>query len=780
MNDRIFFTAPASRWEEALPVGCGRLGAMVYGGGDVDRLQLNEISLWSGEPYPGADKTDAHRYLAELRKLIEKKQYGQAAELLNREFTCNGGGFDGAYSGSYQTLGELTIRTDIRRSDVIGYKIELSLSRAVVTERFTANGKTYTKEYFASHPDGLIAVRMKCDAPHGISLRLSYRREALETLEYTENSIYFYGHCDGDPSHMAFAGKLVVEAPGGTVRATKRGVSVTGADEATLYFTAATDYVLDQSRGFKGDDPAKTAKSFVSPTDFDELLRRHTEDYSALYGRCALDLGGNDREAMTTAQRLTAMKNGADDPGLTELFFNFGRYLLISCSRADNMLPANLQGLWCKDYQAPWHADYHTNINIQMNYWCACPCDLAELTVPLNSFIRSLQTNGEKTAKAYYDARGWTVYTISNPWLWTSPGWRDAWAQYPLAGAWLCRHLVEYYNFTKDEAFLREVYPALKENCLFNIDLLYRDEDGYLMTCPATSPENEFVDNEGRSGWVCKGTAMDLEMLWENFTDMIRICGILGTDTELAEQLTALREKLLPLKIGKAGQLCEWQGDWDLNAKEIDHRHVSHLYGLHPGTMISPEATPELAAACAKSLEIRGDAGTGWSLAWKINFWARLQNGDRALSLLKRLLDPMKVNRRYRKRGGGVYPNLFDAHPPFQIDGNFGAVSGVCEMLLQSHVMTDGGAFLIHLLPALPSEWRQGSVKGLMARGGTMVDMYWADGRLTSAALVNRVGGRVAVKGRYLIDGQPATYHNGVTIFDAEKNKRYQITEAKG
>ena len=779
MNYRIVFSEPASRWEEALPVGGGRLGAMVYGGAAVDRLQLNEISLWSGAPYPGADKPGAYRYLPELRELIERKQYAQAAELLNREFTCNGGGFDGAYSGSYQTLGELTVRTDIRRSDVSDYKRELSLSRAVCTERFTANGAAYKKEYFASHADGLVAMRIACDAPHGVSFRLSYRREALETLEYTEDGLFFYGHCDGAPSHMAFAGRLVLEAPGGTVCATKRGISVTGAEEAVLYFTAATDYVLDQSRGFKGDDPAASVRDFHPAEGFDALLRRHTADFSSLYRRCTLNLGGEDREDMTTGQRLAAMKNGASDPGLAELFFNFGRYLLISCSRTDNVLPANLQGLWCKDYKAPWHADYHTNINVQMNYWCAYPCDLTELSAPLNAFIRALQKNGAKTAKAYYNARGWTVYTISNPWMWTSPGWNGAWAQYPLAGAWLCRHLVEYYNFTKDEAFLREVYPALKENCLFNIDLLYRDADGYLMTCPATSPENEFVDDEGRSGWVCKGTAMDIEMLWENFTDMIRICGILGTDAALAEQLSALRERLLPLKIGSAGQLCEWQGDWDLNAKEINHRHVSHLYGLHPGTMISPEATPELAAACGKSLEIRGDAGTGWSLAWKINFWARLQNGNRALTLLNRLLDPMKINRWYRRWGGGVYPNLFDAHPPFQIDGNFGAVSGICEMLLQSHVQLDSGEFLIRLLPALPDEWRQGSVKGLLARGNTEVAMEWADGKLTDACLVSRCGGRIAVGGCYLVNGQPATYRNGVMFIDAEKDKIYQLTMKK-
>ena len=779
MNDRILSTSPAPRWEEALPIGGGRLGAMVYGGAAVDRLQMNEITLWSGAPYPGADKPGAYLHLERLRGLIEHKQYGQAADLLNREFTCNGGGFDGAYSGSYQTLGELTILTNIRKSDVTDYKRELSLSCAVCKETFRVNGTRYIKEYFASHADGLVAMRIACDEPHRISFRLNYRREALETLTYTAEGFSFCGHCDGDPTHMAFAGRLVLKAPGGTVRATKRGVTVTGADEATLYFTAATDYVLDQSCGFKGKNPIEAVNAFSPSDNFDVLLRRHTEDFSALYRRCSLDLGGEEREDLTTGQRLVAMKNGEVDPGLAELFFNFGRYLLISCSRADNTLPANLQGLWCKDYQAPWHADYHTNINVQMNYWCACPCDLPELTAPLNAFIRSLQTNGAKTAKAYYNARGWTVYTISNPWLWTSPGWNGAWAQYPLAGAWLCRHLVEYYNFTGDEAFLREVYPALKDNCLFNIDLLYNDADGHLMTCPATSPENEFVDDEGHSGWVCKGTAMDIEMLWENFTDMIRICGILGTDGDLAEQLRALRSRLLPLKIGNAGQLCEWQGDWDLNAKEINHRHVSHLYGLHPGTMISPEATPELADACAKSLEIRGDAGTGWSLAWKINFWARLHNGDRALALLKRLLDPMKPNRRYRRWGGGVYPNLFDAHPPFQIDGNFGAVSGVCEMLLQSHVLLDSGEFLIHLLPALPDEWRQGSVKGLLARGGTQVDVNWDDGKLTSAELVSRTGGRIAVRGRYLVNGAKAKYQNGVTFIDAEKDKSYQLTSEK-
>lgn len=777
MNNLLMYKCPAKKWEEALPIGGGELGAMVYGGTGKLKLQFNEISLWNGEPYKDADKPFAYEHLPELRALIDNKKYTEAAELLDREFTNNGGGFEGAYSGSYQTFGELNISSHIPFVKTKEYCRTLDLQNAVCRDSFKYNGAEYEREYFSSHADKIIAVRFSSDKEKNISLSMSYERKDIESIEYSEKGLRFNGHCDGNINHMAFAAGLNIYAPGGTVKADKKKISVTDADEVIMYYTAATDYIPDQSLNFKSGDPVIKCEEILkglSAENYNEIKNRHINDYSPLYASCTIDLESEDMDYVPTDKRLKRLKHGRKDPGMVELLFNYGRYLFLSSSREDNILPANLQGIWCKDYQAPWHCDYHTNINVQMNYWCAGPANMTSGTEPFAKFICSLTENGAKTAKAYYNADGWTLYTISNPYFWTSPGWGGGWSQYPLGGAWLCRHLVEYYNFTKDKTLLERFYPVIKSNCIFNISILYKTNDGFYITSPATSPENEFTDDDGNSGWVCRGTAMDIEMLYENFTDMIMICDILGKDEDLKEKLITLKKSLLPLKIGKAGQLCEWEGDWDLNAREMHHRHVSHLYGLHPGTMISCEKTPELADACRKTLELRGDDGTGWSLAWKINFRARLREGDRALKLINRLLNPVPAGTRNGySGGGGVYINLFDAHPPFQIDGNFGAVAGICEMLLQSHVILDSGEYLIDVLPALPSSWKNGKVSGLIARGNTEMGIEWKNSKICTVTLKSRTGGRVAVKGIYECDETEISYENGNTFIDAEKNKLY-------
>ncbi len=783
MEHILYFNKPAKDWEEALPIGNGRLGAMVFSGTKELRLQMNEISMWNGDKYPDADKKEAYKHLPELRRLICEKKYSDAAKLLDTEFINNGGGFDGAYSGSYQTFGDLKIKCLKRLGKITAFSRRLDIADAVCSDEFYAGDVKITREYFSSAVDNAIFVNISADKKAFLNFDISYSVDFIENINFTDNSLEFSGHADGNPAHIAFAGKLIVNAQGGRTEKSSSSIRVIDADSVIICFTAATDYVLDQSSGFKGADPVKTCEdilSSINAENYDMIKSNHIADYRKLYQRSVLDLRGEGKDGIALPKRLKSFIKNQSDTGLVELLFNYGKYLLICSSRKENVLPANLQGLWCKDYKAPWHCDYHTNINVQMNYWCAGPANIVHCTKPFADFICALTENGSKTASAYYNARGWTLYTISNPWLWTSPGWGGGWSQYPLGGAWLCKHLVEYYNFTGDKKLLEGFYDVLKENCLFNIDILYKDENGYLMTNPATSPENEFCDDEGNRGWVCKGTAMDVEMLYENFTDMIDICEILGRDSELREELISYRERLLPLKIGKAGQLQEWEGDWDLNAPEIHHRHVSHLYGLHPGTMISPEKTPALADACRKSLEIRGDDGTGWSLAWKINFFARLLDGDHAAKLIYRLLRPVRngLVTRY-SGGGGVYPNLFDAHPPFQIDGNFGATAGICEMLIQSHVKLSDGAFLIDILPALPSSWKNGSVKGLLARGNVTVDIAWNENSACEITVVSNNGGVVAVKGNFAVNAESSEISyktdNGITYIDAEKGVKYVL-----
>lgn len=783
MADILWFDKPAGIWEEALPIGNGRLGAMVYSGTKNLILQMNEISLWNGAPFEGADKKNAYVHLPELRETICKKNYKKAAEIMDKEFINEGGGFEGAYSGAYQTFGELSIKFNCKLSKISGFSRCLDVSSAVCKDEFSTGNVKITREYFSSAPDDAVFVFIKSDTPGFLNFDITYKLDHIEKYIAENNILKFSGHCDGNKDHMAFAGECRVFVENGKCFSENNKLCVSEADSVLLVYTAATDYAMDSSCNFKKGNPSEKCSKILDRINIDYyyvIKNNHIEDYRRLYNSSSLSLGGENKYGITLPKRLRSFTKDPSDIGLIELLFNYGKYLLISSSRESNALPANLQGIWCKDYKPPWHCDYHTNINVQMNYWCAGPANIVECTKPFADFICALPEKGRDTAKAYYNAPGWTLYTISNPWLWTSPGWGGGWSQYPLGGAWLCKHLVEYYYFTGDKKLLEAYYDVIRENCLFNINILFEDENGFLMTNPATSPENNFRDDEGNEGWVCKGTAMDIEMLYENFTDMIDISVILGKDEELRNKLVSLRNKLLPLKVGKAGQLCEWEGDWDLNAPEMHHRHVSHLYGLHPGTMISPVKTPELADACRKTLELRGDDGTGWSLAWKINFFARLLDGDHALKLLCRLLKPVNdgLIARYIG-GGGVYPNLFDAHPPFQIDGNFGATAGICEMLLQSHNKVSEDSFLIQLLPALPKKWSEGKVEGLIARGNISVGIEWEENTIIYSTIRHNLGGKVTVAGNFKVFLNDSVidceYSNGNTIFIAEKNTEYKL-----
>lgn len=775
-NHILRYKTPAKKWTHALPVGSGRLGAMLYGGTKRFVCQLNEVSLWSGAPFEKADRTDAHTHLARLREAVNRGDYADAEKILDTHFTNYGGGFDGAYSCSYQTLGDMCFTFPRLSPFVKDYERRLDLSAAEYSDRFTVGGKRTVRRCFASNADDVIVFGFD-NGGGDTDLDITFTRKDCREIRFTDEGFSFYGFCDNDDAHMKFAGLCRVIADGGEVKGTDGAVSVRGATRLTVLFTAATDYVLDESAYFKGGDPVAKCADIMEKAQnksFELLYERHKEEYSRYYGRCALSIAPDSEK--TVDELLRESEKGNVTAELCELFFNYGRYLLICSSRPENVLPANLQGIWCNEYDPPWHCDYHANINVQMNYWPAYLTGLSDCIEPFARLICALPENGRKTAKAYYDAEGWTIYTITSPWLWTSPGWGGGWSQYPLGGAWMCRHLVELYCFTNDIELLKRFYPVIRENCLFNLAVLYEEPDGTLLTNPSTSPENRFKTDDGREGWVCKGSAMDMEMLRDNFTDMIFISEKLGVDGELRDRIKDALSRLAPLKIGKDGQLCEWQGDWDAYAPEPHHRHVSHLYGLHPGSSISVLDTPELANACRRSLEMRGDDGTGWSLAWKINFWARLKNGDRSLKLLKRLLRPVRDGLGIiYSHGGGVYRNLFDAHPPFQIDGNFGAVSGMCEMLLQSQSFD--GTFVAELLPALPAEWKNGSFKGLCARGGLTFDARWQNGVLVTACVTPSEDTTVKLVGKYDVKDTPDVVFDGrCTVFFAEKGKTYTLS----
>ena len=776
MNNCVLkYSSPAEKWTDCLPIGSGRLGAMLPGSVQKAVCNLDEVSLWSGEPFPKADRPGAYKHLDSLRSAVNNGDYKTAQDILDIYFTNYGGGFEGAYSCSYQTLGDITFESNINDPECKDYIRKLDLRTAVYSDAFVHSDALYKRYAFASNADDVIVFKFESSSPSSINLKISFDRLDIENIRYTNSGFSFYGHCDSDKNHMKFAGRCRIINDGGTASAYNGGVKIKNAESVTVLFTAATDYILDRSKKFKGADPVEKCEAIINSAikySYDELLSRHTNEFEPYFNTGSISIGKN--ETKTVDELLKDSDENGASPALCELLFNYGKYLLISSSRPNNTLPANLQGIWCNEYDPPWHSDYHTNINVQMNYWPAGPLGLAELTEPFAKLICALPENGRKTAKAYYNADGWTLYTITSPWLWTSPGWGGGWSQYPLGGAWLCRHLVEYYNYTSDKELLKRFYPVIRENCLFNIELLYEDSDGALMTNPSTSPENSFRTDNGLEGWVCKGNAMDIEMLYDNFTDMIRLSKILNTDGALRSKLENLKSRLAKLHIGKEGQLCEWYGDWDMNAPEIHHRHVSHLYGLHPGSMINVLESKELASACKKSLEIRGDDGTGWSLAWKINFWARLRDGNRALKLIKRLLSPVGENGRSVKynTGGGVYRNLFDAHPPFQIDGNFGASAGICEMLLQSHVYSEN-SFVIDLLPALPDEWKDGSFTGLKARGNITVNAEWKNGRLEKAELIPENDGVIKLYGRYEISDTETEYRSGCTCFKAIKRTKY-------
>jgi alpha-L-fucosidase 2 len=769
-----------TEWLKALPVGNGFLGAMIFGGVNHEIIQLNEKTLWSGSPDDNNNPVAAES-LGKIRQLLFDKKYREASAMTSKTQVCkgvgsgNGSGTKVSY-GSYQTLGDLLL--DFGKNSLYSnYKRELDLNRGVVKISYDQDGIGYQREIFVSYPDRALVIHFTASKKGALSFKARLTRPERFATTNEKDNLMMYGTLmngkGGDG--MQYAARLKAVASGGTVVLSDSLITLTGANEVTLLLTASTNYKLDYPLYIGGDPKLTTAEQLkkTASKSYTTILKNHIDDYSAIYGKVSLNLSGNETDTIPTDRRLKNQSKYPDDFHLQEIYFQYGRYLLISSSR-EGSLPANLQGIWSNKIQTPWNGDYHTNINLQMNYWPADVTNMGECFGPLTDLIQSLVKPGEVTAAVQYNASGWCSEVITNVWGYTAPGEGTGWGMYVAGGGWLCRHLWDHYTFTMDKDYLKKVYPTMLKAAQFYLDWLVKNsESGKLVSGPSTSPENAFVGPDGSTGSVCMGPSHDQEVLHELFTNVLEASEVIKDTNPLLGKISSALSNLATPGIGSDGRIMEWSEEF--KETEITHRHVSHLYMLYPGNQIDPVTNPDLAKAARKSLEVRTDVGTGWSLAWKVNFWARLKDGDRAYQLLKNLLKPTETSSLNMSNGGGTYPNLFCAHPPFQIDGNFGGTAGIAEMLLQSQ----NGC--IEVLPALPGIWKNGEVKGLLARGGFVVDILWKNNKPQKVIVKSNVKNKciirssVALRGNGITEKSKEQSGSWLLVFNAEPGKVYEL-----
>lgn len=773
----LWYEEPASFFEEALPLGNGRIGAMVYGTVHSEHILLNEETLWAGGPVNPRMNPESATFLPAVREALFNEDYPSADKIIRN--------MQGKFSESYLPLGDLYIDLDHDR-EVEDYSRDLDLRQALARTEYRIGPTVFKREVFVSSPDQLLFIRLFASEPKALNFSLRCSSQLRFEIKTNENhQLILDGRSpkhaepnyrgdipdalvyDDDPNGkgMRFQVIATVLETDGSLAHTDTAVSVHEAQEALIAVAIGTSYNgFDREPGIEGKDPTAITDirlQNIKDRSYEDLKSTHIQDFRSFFDRVTLFLGEDTQKKYPTDLRLKMYREGQADPDLESLYFQFGRYLLISSSRPGG-IPANLQGIWNPFLRPPWSSNYTTNINVEMNYWPAEICNLSEMHEPLLQFIGRLAETGAVTAETFFGSRGWCANHNTDIWAMTNPvgdfgQGRPVWANWPMAGTWFCLHLWDHYDFSRDVEWLEDyAYPLMKGAALFCLDWLVDGPDGYLVTAPATSPENSYKTPEGYRGAVSIGTTSDLALIKGLFNKILQAGNILHIDPDFQKTIQDSFSRLYPYRIGRKGNLQEWYYDWE--DADPRHRHMSHLIGLYPDNQISPMTQPGLAEAVRKSLELRGDGGTGWSKAWKINLWARLLDGNHAHKMLQTHLRYVDPSPETQYSGGGTYPNLFDAHPPFQIDGNFGGTAGIAEMLLQSH----NGE--IHLLPALPDSWSKGQINGLRARGGYTVNQEWKDGKLLKAIIYPDFSGEVKIR-----------YKNEIKTLEVKSGKAYKI-----
>lgn len=742
---KLWYDCPAKYFEESLPIGNGKMGALVYGNPDKDILHLNDITMWTGKPVDVNEGGDVYKWIPEIRKALFSENYEKAEELQHH--------VQGHNSEFYQPLATIHI-TDYAKGEATGYYRELNLDSAIAKVRYTRNGISFSREYLASAPDKVIAIRLSAGQPQAVNCELMITSQVPHSIKAGKKGITIMGHAIGDEKNsIHFCSQLMVRNKGGKIEVTDSTLQLIDVTEATIYFVNETSFNgYDKHPVTQGapyiENVADDAWHLVNYS-YDMIKERHITDYRKFFNRMNLSLGNAryDNNRTTEQQLKDYTDKGEGNTYLEMLYFQYGRYLLISCSRTPGV-PANLQGLWSPHKWSPWRGNYTVNINLEENYWPAEVANLQEMALPLDGFIKALSHTGRYTAQHYYGINnGWCSSHNSDIWAMSNPvgehNESPMWANWNMGGAWLVNALWEHYAFSQDKDYLANTaYPLMKGAADFVMAWLVDNphNPGELITAPCTSPEAEYITDKGFRGATFYGGTADMAIIRELLTNTLNAAAILGQDKEYRKRLTETIDRLRPYHIGKRGNIMEWYHDWD--DQDQHHRHQSHLIGVYPGHQITADGNPELAKAAARTLDLKGDETTGWSTGWRINLWARLGNGEKAYNIFRKLLtyvSPDEYDGSDKRRSGGTYPNLFDAHPPFQIDGNFGGTAGICEMLVHS----DGKRIV--LLPALPEAWRNGSVSGLRARGGYEISMTWDNGKVIHAEIKSTAGGKTDV-----------------------------------